>query len=166
MFFFSGSALVTIGLIPVIGITQGGIGVLAVGIMGLGFGMGVVDVSMNAQASCYEKCVHRHTMGFFHANYAIGSFVGALVGGAFAQRGVTPLKQFVLVSLISLFFSILFYFWLFPKEEEDTIVGNFQPLVSHTDADEKVVAVSHSSDVEEVSTAAVSPSPTPPPTKQ
>jgi MFS family permease len=94
--------------------------------VGLGFGMGMVDVSMNAHATAYEMMSKTHCMGLFHANYAVGSFLGAVIGGVFANADISPLRNFLLVSFISLPFSILGYFWLMGKTEEAHILKAFQ----------------------------------------
>lgn len=119
-------ALATLILVPIIGITEYGIALLIVGIMGLGFGMGMVDVSMNAQGTAYEMLSGTHSFGLFHASYAIGGFLGALLGGLLAQQNVSPIKNFVLVSLCCLPLSIGMYFFLIGKEKESDILKKFR----------------------------------------
>jgi MFS family permease len=129
--------MATILLVPIIGVATYGISLLIVGMIGLGFGMGMVDVSMNAHATTYEMLTGTHSMGLFHANYALGSFLGAIVGGIFARAEVSPLKNFVLVSLIAIVPSIGLYFWLLGKEDEAAVMKAFQGssggATSHSD---------------------------------
>ncbi len=125
-------ALSIILLVPVIGIEQGGIGTLIAGMMGLGFGLGMLDVSMNGQASLIEKSTGIHSMGLFHANYAIGGFLGSILGGILGDQDIDPLSNFVLVSIGMLPLTLFFYFGCFTQNEEIKILAEFH------DDDEKI----------------------------
>src|ERR687898_707719 len=54
----------------------------------VGAATGSLDVSMNAQAVAVEKGQGRPIMSSFHAAFSLGGLAGAVVGGAFAARGV------------------------------------------------------------------------------
>ena len=49
-----------------------GQGSLVTGMFSIGFGMGIADVSTNAQAVIVEAQTGKPQMGLFHAAYAIG----------------------------------------------------------------------------------------------
>lgn len=123
-------------LVPFIGFPITQIWVLTLGLAGLGFGWGIVDVTSNAQASLYEKETGENVMGFFHACYSGGGIIGSLVGGAFAAYGVSPFVNFGLLGLFTLPLSILCYFGLFRKDKE-------LEILRYDDADTKSVAGSH-----------------------
>jgi MFS family permease len=65
----------------------------------LGAANGGMDVAMNAQAAAVERAHGAPIMATFHALYSAGGLLGALVGGAFAGRGVAPAAHLVAVAL-------------------------------------------------------------------
>jgi fucose permease len=66
------------------------LGWLAVGLFGLGFANGVLDVSMNTYAVALEHRVGRPIMAFLHGSVSIGIVVGGLFGAAAAALAVPP----------------------------------------------------------------------------
>jgi hypothetical protein len=54
--------------------TTFGQGSLVTGMFSIGFGMGIADVSTNAQAVIVESQTGKPQMGLFHAAYAIGKY--------------------------------------------------------------------------------------------
>ena len=83
--------------------------------------MGWTDVSLNSQAMLCEKYGGKSTIGFFHAAYAFGAFIGVLYGGIMTEFGVPVLYIFVLFTLITFLPAILSRYWLFSYEEENLI---------------------------------------------
>ncbi|WP_067562229.1 MFS transporter [Nocardia acidivorans] len=58
---------------------------LAIALAAFGIGMGMLDVSMNAQAVHIERAYPRPIMSAFHAFFSLGGLVGSLAGAG-AQR--------------------------------------------------------------------------------
>ena len=52
-----------------------------------GLTIATIEVSMNAKASQTERVLGRRIMTRCHAFWSFGTVAGALIGGAFAQRG-------------------------------------------------------------------------------
>ena len=88
-------------MLPILSI-GGGIWVFAIGVICLGFGMGWMDVSINAQSILYEKHSKQHKLGFFQCLYGLGGLVGALLGGALASSDLSLTLDFVIPSLACL----------------------------------------------------------------
>ncbi|HTX01165.1 MAG TPA: hypothetical protein VMD59_20445, partial [Acidimicrobiales bacterium] len=63
------------GLLPVTTLATSGLQLFAV-LAGWGFGIGVVDVSMNTEAAAVQQRLGRRVMSSFHASYSIGGLVG------------------------------------------------------------------------------------------
>jgi len=59
---------------------------------------GTLNIAMNASAVAVEQAWARPIMTSFHAVYSIGGFLGASIGGAFAQAGVGPAGTFAAVA--------------------------------------------------------------------
>ena len=75
---------------------------LVLGMLSIGFWMGVVDVSVNAQAVLLEAASGEPQMGRQHAVYALGQLLGAALGGLSVQQALSPLLALGLVSGASL----------------------------------------------------------------
>ena len=60
-----------------------------------GFFVALIEVSMNAKAGQMEKQFGRRLMSQCHGFWSIGTVVGAIIGGAFAQAGVATDIQFL-----------------------------------------------------------------------
>jgi MFS family permease len=56
-----------------------------------------IEVAMNAKASQMERASGRRLMTRCHAFWSFGTMIGALIGGAFAQAGVSFLTQQLIV---------------------------------------------------------------------
>ena len=54
-----------------------------------GLTIATIEVSMNAKASQTERVMRRRIMTRCHAFWSFGTVLGALIGGAFAQNGVS-----------------------------------------------------------------------------
>ena len=66
---------------------------LALALLVCGLTIATIEVSMNAKASQTERVLGRRIMTRCHAFWSFGTVVGALIGGAFAQNGVSFLAQ-------------------------------------------------------------------------
>jgi len=72
----------------------------------IGYCTATHDIGMNAHAVTLEKYSESRLMGFLHANFSIGTFGGAIVGGIFSQIKVSVLVQELLVALLAIFLII------------------------------------------------------------
>lgn len=113
--------LVSIICIPVLGVKQGGLVTLIVGITLFGFCLGMMDVSSNSQAVLFEKYFGTPSLGFFYAMYSFGNVAGAMIAGMMAANDIPPLTNFVSVSIFLVPMMILTYFGLFDKNYEQDI---------------------------------------------
>jgi MFS family permease len=92
----SASALLLCCLLPLPAVAPNLLA-LAASLAAMGVAVGVLDLSMNAQAVIVERCYRRPLMSSFHALFSIGGMAGAAVGGLVAARGVAPGPHFVAV---------------------------------------------------------------------
>jgi predicted MFS family arabinose efflux permease len=60
---------------------------------------GALNIAMNANAVEVERAWQRPLMSSFHAAYSIGGFLGAAIGGLFAQANLTPRTTFLAVAV-------------------------------------------------------------------
>jgi MFS family permease len=58
-----------------------------------GLTIATIEVSMNAKASQTERVLGRRIMARCHAFWSFGTVAGAMIGGAFAERGIGFLAQ-------------------------------------------------------------------------
>ncbi len=63
----------------------------------IGLGMGLTDVSMNAQGILLERRGGRPCMSFLHAFYSFGAVLASAAGAFFAWAGAAPLVNFLCV---------------------------------------------------------------------
>ena len=80
----------------------------------VGAATGSLDVSMNAQAVAVEKGHGRPIMSSFHAAFSLGGLAGAVVGGAFAARGVGVAPHLAGVAGLSLVLFAIAYGRMLP----------------------------------------------------
>jgi predicted MFS family arabinose efflux permease len=59
---------------------------------------GALNIAMNANAVEVERAWQRPLMSSFHAVYSIGGFLGAAIGGLFAQADLSPRTTFLAVA--------------------------------------------------------------------
>jgi MFS family permease len=71
------------------------------GLMFLGFGIVVTDISDNTQAVAVEKLINKKCMTSFHGAWSLGSFVTTILGGTMASF-ISPRANFVIIGLVSL----------------------------------------------------------------
>ncbi|MCU1644768.1 MAG: Membrane protein MosC [Nocardia sp.] len=72
-------------------------GTLAIALAAFGFGNGMLDVSMNAQAVHIERAYPRPIMSAFHACFSLGGLLGSLAGAA-TQRAHWNIHTTLLLS--------------------------------------------------------------------
>lgn len=114
------SAIIYICLIPLIGfLTQAWLLNITLFIIGLTVGM--LDVSMNAQAIVVEKNFKRAIMSSFHALYSAGMMIGAGSGALFIYLKANLFLHIIIVSAFSLFLVLIFSRFL--VEDEHQIKG-------------------------------------------
>lgn len=71
----------------------GNLAVLALTFMVLGAALGITDVAMNAQGVAVERGLGRPVMSGLHGAYSLGGVLGALLGSAAADLGISPLTH-------------------------------------------------------------------------
>jgi predicted MFS family arabinose efflux permease len=108
------SLTVTAGLIMLAAGLQGGVvGPAAVGLVGIGLGVGVWDVAMNVEGADVERRLGRSLMPRLHAAFSLGTMAGAGVGAAAAAAEVPLAVQMLLVAAlvpVSMVFTVRFSF--------------------------------------------------------
>lgn len=68
----------------------------------LGFGMGGLDVSINAQAVTVERAMRRPIMSSLHAYYSLGGLIGSAVGGLLLAQPWDPAWTLAVASALML----------------------------------------------------------------
>jgi MFS family permease len=79
-----------------------GAGVLAVALLALGVGNGLLDASMNVHAVEVEHRYRRPVMSAFHATYSIGGVLASLVGARTLSWGWSPATTLACVGVLGL----------------------------------------------------------------
>lgn len=115
---------------PVIGIQNLRLRYLSPAMCSIGCALALVDISMTTQASLFEKKYRTSFMGYCMSMISIGNFSGAMFGGLFAYYDVSPHQHFCIISYGALFFSIVFYLFLFSKDDEDVIYDRMRFLTT------------------------------------
>jgi predicted MFS family arabinose efflux permease len=107
------SLTVTAGLIMLAAGLRGGVvGPAAVGLVGIGLGVGVWDVAMNVEGADVERRLGRSLMPRLHAAFSLGTMAGAGVGAAAAAAEVPLAVQMLLVAAlvpVSMVFTVRFF---------------------------------------------------------
>lgn len=65
-----------------------------------GLGIGLIDISMNAQAAALERLYQRSIMSSFHGIFSLGAMSGALFGGLVARYHMVPGHHLLIVSIV------------------------------------------------------------------
>ena len=94
---------------------------LALALFVCGLTIATIEVSMNAKASQTERVLGRRIMTRCHAFWSFGTVLGAMLGGAFAERGVSFLHQQLVLQPIFAAATIYFALQLLPDEEEPKV---------------------------------------------
>jgi MFS family permease len=83
-----------------LGVASSSVAVLAVGFLMVGFGVGVLDVSINVEGAAVEIASRRTLMPLMHAAWSGGAAAGAGIGALCAALGVKPAVQFAGTALV------------------------------------------------------------------
>lgn len=65
-----------------------------------GAGMGLMNISMNDQASTLERRYRRSIMSSFHGIFSLGGMIGSLAGGGLAAIGLAPAYHLSIMAII------------------------------------------------------------------
>lgn len=109
-------------LLLTIPFTTGYVGLLAA-FLGIGCSVGILDISMNAQAVDVEKGLGKPIMTMFHALFSIGMVVGALLAGLLADMGWQLLSHFALIGTSGLLLILIAVSSLHPPNHEKQAEG-------------------------------------------
>ncbi len=94
---------------------------LALALFVCGLTIATIEVSMNAKASQTERVLGRRIMTRCHAFWSFGTVLGAMLGGAFAERGVSFLHQQLVLQPIFAAATIYFALQLLPDEPKPEV---------------------------------------------
>lgn len=72
---------------------------LFLGLMLMGFGYALTDMSVNSQAVVVEKIINQKWMSSFHGMWSLGSFLTTVFGGVVAAH-LTPRENLLLVAVL------------------------------------------------------------------
>ncbi len=86
-----------------------------------GLTIATIEVSMNAKASQTERVMRRRIMTRCHAFWSFGTVLGALIGGAFAQNGVSFLTQQLVLQPVFAAATIFFALRLLPDDPKPEV---------------------------------------------
>jgi predicted MFS family arabinose efflux permease len=90
-----------------LGLLLGEIALVAIGLVVMGFAVGVLDVLINVEGSAIEQSVGRTLMPGMHATWSIGAVLGSAIGAGCAALGITPATQFIAEGVLIAFTSIV-----------------------------------------------------------
>ncbi len=98
------TVLVAVGLtVAGLGATMtGSFAIVALGLVGLGYGSGACDVAMNVEGAAVERRLRRTIMPRFHAGWSLGSVAGAALGAGAARFDVSVGAHLVAVAVVVL----------------------------------------------------------------
>ncbi len=77
-----------------------------------GSNAGAMDVSMNVEAAAFEKKRGRPVMSSFHGLFSLGGMLGAAIGGALAQAGLSVGAHFIPAGFAFAVLSLSIFRWL------------------------------------------------------
>ena len=83
-----------------------------------GFSIATQDVAMNAHAVLLEQRAGRRLMSVFHAMFSVGTLAGGILGGAFSQWKISPLRQFLLLMVAWIVLAIYLRSLFLPAETD------------------------------------------------
>jgi MFS family permease len=107
---------------------------LRVALFLLGYATATHDIAMNAHAVTLEKKSSKRMMGFFHANFSIGTLLGGIFGGLLSQFKISLLTQELSISIIYLIILVFIRSLYLPAsadihiEEENSVKGKSPPI--------------------------------------
>lgn len=89
---------------------------LAVALLAVGFGGGLLDVAQNAQGVRVETGYGRPVLTSMHAGYSLGAIIGSLFGGAFAWAEIGPVPTLAASGIPSAIATVVAGRWLLPEK--------------------------------------------------
>jgi fucose permease len=88
---------------------------LALSLLFLGAGNGLLDVSMNAQAVDVERQYHRTIMSSFHGLFSLGGLVGAAFASQAMALGASERQHVILITILAVAVVTGMLPWLLPS---------------------------------------------------
>lgn len=113
-------------LFPIAGATMFGIWVICFGVLGIGFGMAMLDVSSNAHAVCVERAFKSNVLGKLQAANSVGSLAGVLFGGFMASMNVSCFFHFAGVGIVGAALDTMFMNYLVNVDYEKHLEEKWQ----------------------------------------
>jgi MFS family permease len=83
-----------------------------------GICLGGMDVSMNAQGALFERIHDRSIMNSLHGMWSVAALIGAAIGGYLAGRTISITLHFLIIALVSLVATAVFYRYLIIEQEK------------------------------------------------
>lgn len=77
-------------------------------LMIVGFTIAIIEVAMNSKANVVQRDLGRRIMSRCHGMWSFGIMLAGLVSGSFAQAGISPLIQQVMLEPIAAILAIVF----------------------------------------------------------
>lgn len=93
----------------------------------VGFSIAIIEVAMNSKANVVQRDLGRRIMSRCHGMWSFGVMFAGLTAGAFAQAGISPMSQQILMEPLAAVLAILFAMALpddGPRDEVEQ--GGFQ----------------------------------------
>lgn len=120
-------------MLPIAGFPWFGIIGLSFGVLGVGIGSAVYDVSNNSHAVTLEKLLGENIIGSLQAINSFGNLCGVLCGGICGALHIPTFVFFAIVGAAGSSISMLFYQFLVDAETERGLV----PLPTHEERNEE-----------------------------
>lgn len=81
---------------------------LFAGLVVVGVSIALIEVAMNSKANAMQRDMKRRIMSRCHGMWSFGVMAAGLIAGSFAQAGISPMTQQVIMEPIAALFAILF----------------------------------------------------------
>ena len=81
-------------------------------------GWGILEVTINTQASLLEKHTKNHWIGFFQGMFSIGCLLGSLFGGITSYYNISSFMSFVYIMICITPGAVIFSANLYTQEQE------------------------------------------------
>ncbi len=96
--------------------------ILCASMSSFGFGLGVMDVSMNSCGVLTEVVAQKPLMGSFHGSYSIAAAGGSLLGAALTNTNMSPTVVFSVVAGCTAVLSAVSFFAMYSFSQEKVFV--------------------------------------------
>lgn len=124
---FFGSAMCIALILPVAAPTPL---LLFAGLLIVGMNIAIIEVAMNSKVNVVQREFGRRIMSRCHGMWSFGVMAGGLIAGSFAQSGIGPLSQQILMEPIAAVFAVLFAAALPPDAALDEVEESSMALPS------------------------------------